>query len=787
MKTYLIAFLLVVSLIVDGAMAGADPSLVLYLPFDAGNGDRAEDLSGHDNHGELIGGPKWVDGRSGMALEFSGAENTNHVEVADAPSLNPREEVTVMAWIFFDVWAPTGGVVSKYTGAGNQRSYDLYMDHDRSLSFRSSVSSNGAYQVGTSTTNAVAPAETLVEGQWQHVSMTYKGGEFLRLYHDGNMVAESEATATESLFDNTTPLMVGTDFAVGSAHNGQPREFTGVIDEVIVFGRQLSADEIQKVMGGLADPALAAVENPDDGETDVGLDVVLDWTPGEFAQTHNVYLGTSFGDVSGASLSDPRGVLVAEGLTESSFDPGRLAFDQTYYWRVDEVNGAPDLTILKGNVWSFTTEPLAYPVQNVLASSNGSSDAGAGPENIVNGSGLNEDDEHSVESADMWLAAAGDDPLRLEFEFDRIYKLHEMMVWNYNVQFEPVLGFGVKGVTVEYSSDGVDWAILGEAELAQATATANYTANTTVEFGGVGATFVRLAVNSGYGPTDQFGLSEVRFTFIPVQAREPQPADGAAAVGVDAGLAWRVGREAAVHDVYLDTVADTPALADTVATSSYTLANLQFGTTYYWRIDEVNEAEAVSVWPGDLWSFSTFEYAVIDDMERYDDEENRIFDVWLDGFVNETGSTVGYFEAPFSERTIVNSGGQSMPFEYVNDTAPFYSEAELDLGSVNLDTHGADTLRLFIAGQADNAPEPVYVALQDASGKMVVVTCPDGGIAAVADWTEWTVPYSDLVGIDLGRVSTMYIGVGNRDNPTAGGAGLIFLDDIGYGKPAPVE
>jgi hypothetical protein len=89
-----------------------------------------------------------------------------------------------------------------------------------------------------------------------------------------------------------------------------------------------------------------------------------------------------------------------------------------------------------------------------------------------------------------------------------------------------VLGFGIKGVTVEYSENGADWIALGDFELARATAKATYTANTAVPFDGVPAKFVRLSVNSGWGMLGQYGLSEVRFLYIPAQAREPQPADG---------------------------------------------------------------------------------------------------------------------------------------------------------------------------------------------------------------------------------------------------------------------
>jgi hypothetical protein len=79
------------------------------------------------------------------------------------------------------------------------------------------------------------------------------------------------------------------------------------------------------------------------------------------------------------------------------------------------------------------------------------------------------------------------------------------------------------------------------------------------------------------------------------------------------------------------------------------------------------------------------------------------------------------------------------------------------------------------------------VALEDTSGQVAVVTNPDAAVVGRSTWTEWLIAYSELGGINLNSVRTMYIGVGNRDNPTADGTGLIFIDDIGFGRPAPVE
>ena len=50
-------------------------------------------------------------------------------------------------------------------------------------------------------------------------------------------------------------------------------------------------------------------------------------------------------------------------------------------------------------------------------------------------------------------------------------------------------------------------------------------------------------------------------------------------------------------------------------------------------------------------------------------------------------------------------------------------------------------------------------------------------------WTEWKIPFSELAGVDLTRVSKLYIGMGDRDNPTAGGSGRIYVDDIYVARP----
>jgi hypothetical protein len=286
------------------------------------------------------------------------------------------------------------------------------------------------------------------------------------------------------------------------------------------------------------------------------------------------------------------------------------------------------------------------------------------------------------------------------------------------------------------------------------------------------------------------GLSEVRFSYVPVQAWAPDPADKAAGVVLNPALTWRPGREAGSHQVFFGTdpaaVADGTAPAETAADHSFSPSPLIFGTAYYWKVDEVNTVS----YPGDVWSFTTREYAVVDDFEGYTNEEGgRIYETWIDGWTNGSGSVVGYLQAPFAETSILHGGRQSMPFEYNNVKSPYYSEAERTFDSTqNWTISGADTLSLFYRGSTgtiSNDPVPMYLRVEDRAGKSKTVVNANASATTVSVWTEWRIPLSDLsaAGVNVSAVKKIAIGVGDKASPKAGGAGRLYIDDIGFGHP----
>jgi hypothetical protein len=566
-----------------------------------------------------------------------------------------------------------------------------------------------------------------------------------------------------------------------------------------------SNEKVRPYIGAsLAVPANGTTDGPRD-------DVVLSWMPGDYADKNDVYFGTSFDDVNDASpTEDPAGVYLGRQ------DPNTLALDrlelgQTYYWRIDDVNAAPDYTIFKAGVWSFTVEPIAYPLagEHITATASSSNSEGEGPANTVNGSGLNSDDLHSTETADMWLSSGtAESPTWTQYEFDKVYKLYEMLVWNHNNSLEPLVGFGLKDVKIEYSVNSTDYTILGTIhEFARAPGTPEYAHNTTIDFGGVAAKYIRLTANSNWGGIlNQYGLSEVRFFFIPVQARKPSPDSGATDVGLHPNLGWRAGRKAAKHDVYFSddrqAVIDGTVPVTTVTETSYGPLALDLVKTYYWRVDEVNEAETPTTWQGDIWVFSTQEYLVVDDFEDYDTGENQIWYAWKDGLGygtpstepysagNGSGSAVGdESTGSYTEETIVHGGNQSMPVLYDNSVLR-YSEVEKTLSYPRDWTeNGVSTLTIWFRGISDNAAETLYVALNDSA----VVEHDNPNAARIDEWNQWNIDLSAPggfadQGVNLANVNTIALGLGNRNNPQAGGSGTMYFDDIRlYPSVPPME
>lgn len=326
-----------------------------------------------------------------------------------------------------------------------------------------------------------------------------------------------QVTATPATDFNHDGVTDGNDLSLLMDHWGQAEPSYDI--GPLPVGDGLVTDADLEAFYDRVDRNLVVVPTPALNATDVTPFASLNWTRRANAEAFDVYFGTSFDDVLDASCDNPLGVLASQGQNGNTYDPKTaLHYGQTYHWRVDEIRDQSDSDVMKGIVWSFTVKPRSEsPTEsiNVLSATASSAIAGADPEHTINGSGLNADDLHSTVGTAMWLSAAdGPQPIWIQYVFNGIYPLDAMWVWNYNGQFEQILGNGCKNVTIEYSQDGVSWTTLGDFEFARAISQNDYGYNTVVNFGGAMARSVRLTPRSNWGGiTPQYGLSEVRFFY----------------------------------------------------------------------------------------------------------------------------------------------------------------------------------------------------------------------------------------------------------------------------------
>ncbi len=101
-------------------------------------------------------------------------------------------------------------------------------------------------------------------------------------------------------------------------------------------------------------PRKAATPSPANGAAGVPMEIVLTWSPGDLAASHEVYFGTDANAVSSATAASPQ-YKGAKALGQESYDPGKLAWATAYYWRVDEINTQNPASPWVGSLWSFTT------------------------------------------------------------------------------------------------------------------------------------------------------------------------------------------------------------------------------------------------------------------------------------------------------------------------------------------------------------------------------------------------------------------------------------------------
>jgi hypothetical protein len=808
-------------------------ALIGYWKFDGNLSDSAG-----KNNGTFTGGqPTYVEGQVGQALSFDGVDDFVNIPSPVNPAI-----YSIAVWVK-PARPDAAGVVTRTSANGplNEWSHQLRIQ-------------NGVFHhyLWVGAERNVPGTTTVVADTWYHVVIVARNNGPMRLYVNGKEDAASISTAG-------TLWAAGDRLHIGSNSGHGMGWFQGLVDDLRIYNRELSAAQIADLYNGIP-PAFVKAENPNpaDGATGVGMPF-FQWTPGEGAVFHDVYVGPS-PDLTAADLVGPRQTLTM------FFYGGGLQPGTKYWWRVDEIDAAN--VTHTGDVWSFTTTPLTafepsprngdkwIALDATLTWQPGQ---GAMSHEVYFSTDQDAVANRAAAAAKPRQFGATYAPAGLAEKTTYYWAVDEIAsgdqkyagpLWSFTTtgpgggvkgeyfngttpmgepaltRLDPSIDFnwgdpGGPGTPIGTDQFSVRWT--ADLEIAVAD---TYTFITNTDDG------ARLWLNDeqiieqwwDQAPTDAVsapvalepGVYPLRMEYYenlggavahlfwqtptvareiipagplqpPVRARVIYPMNGDANIPQETTLTWSAGDAAVAHDVYFGVDAQAvagaiPADKDVYAgrqpleATTFDPGLLEWGKTYWWRVDEVNEASADSPWKGPVWSFTTANFIVVDDMERYTDEEgtdSRIYETWIDGYVDgSSGSIVGNINPPFAERTIVHSGRQSMPMDYNNIDLPYYSEAYREFSPLqNWTVNGVTDLVLWVRGW------PAQPAVNETAPGMFTVSGSGADIWANAD--QFTFVYKTLNGD--GAISARVVSNGTGSNAWAKG-GVMIRDSLAAGS-----
>jgi len=666
--------------------------------------------------------------------------------------------------------------------------------------------------------------------QWnlhRYLMIERKGDNFhFKTSADGQSWIEMSCShLTRSDFNNV-PCQVGLMQATYSVNSG----YAAFDDFYVSYGQSYKATE----------------PKPADNAKCVRPDIVLSWKAGGCVQDtngHDLYIGTSETNVTDANRMNHPSVNY-RNLSETIFN-AQLELGTTYYWRVDEVNGAD---IWTGDVWSFTVydsnfifsdsfeTPHNYiPGGTAGTGWDGFTGLGAGETVDALNASINRAGQLYIQSTNGWWY---DDPAQKLGPF--LYKeaaadfIATVKVTDYQnvihnncglmarASLNPdVAGTGEDWVSMDYfplyscgnfarhednglrtelchnglqwsldaylqlerksnkfyfrsSPDGIIWH-----ELACSPLVRNDLAGLPLQVGLAQATY---STNSGYAAFDDFALE----SFMPNPlAINPNPVDLTTDVPSDVTLSWSPGYWTVSHDVYFGTEFDDVNDANNslpagesvykgnqaFANCSYNAGTLEAGKRYYWRIDEVGAQE---IWKGNIWSFRIVSN-VIDDFELYADND-ELKDVW-----QSSGGVSIVLDA-----NIFHTGSKALQINYCNSISPYCSETSITFANPkNWESSNFKSIAIYFHGKNGNDTEQMYAKIESGdwgNDTAIVRYKADANNLTKEVWQRWDIDLQDFIennpAIRLKSISKLTIGFGNPENPSAGGCGTVYIDDI---------
>jgi hypothetical protein len=714
----------------------SDPSLLCWWKFDEEAGSAAVDYSGHGHHGSLEGDTKWVYGKVGGALEFDGTGD-RVVDYNAASYLNGLDAITVCMWIKSDLVGTDKGFLNGEEPDGGDNLLEMRYDAAGATAGGTNVIKMAVVAPGDE--QQLESSNNLQTTEWQHVTMTWSRNAQLELYVNGNLDTPSDnGPARDVSTEGITMLIVGQG---GKDAGGG---WDGLIDDVRIYNRVLTAEEITVVMRG--EPDLAWNPSPSDRSTpDITDATPLSWSPGDLAVQHDVYFGIDDNAVDSADASDTSGVYRGRQNTTSYVPPEGVEWGGgPYYWRIDEFN--TDGTVSRGRTWSFTVADFL----------------------LVDGFESYTDNDAEGEAIwQTWLDGFGVATNGSQTGYT-LPPYAEQTIVHSGGQSMPLQYNNTAGVTnsqVERELDSPrDWTAHGVEELSIWFQGRPPSVGSFVE-GPVG-TFTMTATGADiWNDADQFHYAYRTLTgvgSIEAKVLSVENTNTWAKCGVMIRETLDPGSKFAA--VYV-----TPTNTDGTATNG-----VRFQARAETDADATSDSSIATAEQMDLVA------------PQYVKIERDV-----------AGNFRGYYSSDGVNWTPMAWNPQSIPMEqtvYIGLALTSHTNAavcEAQFSNVRMTGTVSPTWSSQDIGIAANDAEPFYVAISNATGAPAVVTNENPDAANVETWTPWVIPLQKFTdqGINLADVDKIAIGLGATGGASTGGSGIMFIDDIRLYRPgeAPVS
>jgi len=721
-----------------------DASLLGWWTLDEGEGQTAVDWSGHGHHGTVLGESQWVEGLDGGALDLEYG-NTSDGVLAEAFDV-AGGAITLAAWVKPESFSQNDGrIITKATGTSTN-------DH---LWMLSTVASGADYVLrfrlktdeGQDTATLVASSGGLAAGEWAHTAATWDGAAMV-LYKDAVEVGRG---AKGGAAVATNP---GLKIAIGNHFSGTTgtRPLDALIDDVRVYGKALTPEELAEAMRG--NPLLAWDPEPAHNATvDIESVTTLRWNAGDGAVEHDVYLGDDKDAVKAADASDDTGIYRGRQTAVIYSPPEGFAWGTAYFWRIDEV--AVDGTVSQGRTWNFTvadylivedfesyTNEIGRRVFELWLDGVGFTQPEPGNPGNETGATVGHDiwtdgsphfEGTLTETADV---QGGEQAMPLYYDnTETPFYSETERTWNTAQNWTRQ---GVQVLRIWYKGRDPSGSLSYDA------AAGTYTMT------GAGSNIWSGADQFHFAPKQLTGNGSITLrvdNIVPSTHGDPRigvmirdtldPGAANATLFVEPDPRTRLTQRLHLGEDTTTVVATD--VGDPGAPGLPTWIRLS-------RQGFIFKAERSS--DGVTWR------ALTDDASASSANIAMTDPVYI-GLV-----VCSHVAGQFAEATYSNVGTTG-----------------------NVTPAGAFTASQDI-GIASNAPQPLYIALEDTAGHTAFVDHPGVPDAVTGNaWRPWDIQLSELPGVNLGAVKKMVIGVGDHQSPQADGKGMLLIDDIQLRRP----